>query len=304
MGYQVRSLAAVSDSDRNKRDHALNVLWFDPDACADPERSGLDRQRQFPGGDSAVAARSAWDDSDAAFLGFKAGDDRTDHGALDVGTFVFDVGGVRWATDLGSNDYSLPGYWDMDAGRWRYYRKRAEGHDTLVVDPDGEPDQDPTASCPLVRVEAGDDAVLAMADLSPAYPGASVERGVGLVDGRSRLVVRDEIEADGADVWWFLHTETGVDADGPAAALEGDGRRMRAAIASPADAAFEMRDRAAAVLARPDGGNARRGRLQARRPARRRRDDDADGRTGARFRPGGDSVALSEWSVDGTLGPE
>jgi hypothetical protein len=237
-GYQARSLEVAAPAD-HKRDHALNVLWYDPEVCADPEQAGLDRDREFPGGDSSVVMRSAWDDPDAAFLGFKAGDNRTNHGDLDVGTFVFDAAGVRWATDLGSNDYSLPGYWDMSEGRWRYYRKRAEGHNTLVIDPDGKPDQDPTASCGIDRLESGEESAFAVADLSPAYPGASVERGVGLVDGRSELVVQDEISADAAEVWWFFHTGAAIDADGRTATLERGGERTTAAVVSPAAATFE-----------------------------------------------------------------
>ena len=35
-----------------------------------------------------------------------------------------DADGVRWAADLGQDDYDLPGYWSSgaDGGRWNYFR--------------------------------------------------------------------------------------------------------------------------------------------------------------------------------------
>ena len=40
-------------------------------------------------------------DAEALFIGFKAGDNRVNHSHLDLGTFVLDALGQRWAIDLG-----------------------------------------------------------------------------------------------------------------------------------------------------------------------------------------------------------
>ena len=44
--------------------------------------------------------------------------------------------GVRWATDLGPDDYNLPGYFDTKKGtaspRWKYYRLNNRSHNTLT----------------------------------------------------------------------------------------------------------------------------------------------------------------------------
>ena len=46
---------------------------------------------------------------DASFLGVKGGMPKYNHGHMDVGSFVFDADGVRWAEDLGSQNYhSIP----------------------------------------------------------------------------------------------------------------------------------------------------------------------------------------------------
>lgn len=222
-----------------------DLLWYDPSVATDPKSAGLDRDRYFPGAEESVTMRQAWNDPGAAFVGFKGGDNQVNHGDLDLGTFTFDADGVRWAVDLGPNDYNIPDYWDMsvDGGRWRYYRKRAEGHNTLVIDPDEGPDQHPFATAAITCSAFGDDTAFAITDLSAAYPEASVTRGVKLVDGRERFVVQDEIAApEPVDVWWFMHTEAEIDAGNGSAALEQDGEALTAAIASPADATFRAMD--------------------------------------------------------------
>ena len=75
--------------------------------------------------------RSAWDDPNAVSVDFKAGDNKANHSHLDLGSFIVDALGVRWACDLGADDYNMPGY--FGGKRWTYYRLRAEGHNTLVI---------------------------------------------------------------------------------------------------------------------------------------------------------------------------
>lgn len=55
--------------------------------------------------------RSAWDAPPAAqhFLSFKGGDSSYNHNHLDLGSFVFDYSGARFAEDLGSDNYEVCG---------------------------------------------------------------------------------------------------------------------------------------------------------------------------------------------------
>ena len=50
--------------------------------------------------------RSGWGDPNARFVGVKLGSPSINHGHMDVGSFVFEADGVRWAIDLGSEDYN------------------------------------------------------------------------------------------------------------------------------------------------------------------------------------------------------
>jgi len=73
--------------------------------------------------------RSGWGLNDT-FVGFRAGSNCSwGHGDLDAGSFVYTWGGVRWVSDLGADNYGLPGY--FGGGRFQWYRKNSRGHNTL-----------------------------------------------------------------------------------------------------------------------------------------------------------------------------
>ena len=93
---------------------AMHLLWFEGAGSAD-DIAKLPTAAKFDRIDVALM-RSAWNDRDAAFVGFKGGDNAASHANLDLGTFVYDVDGLRWATELGPDDYNLPGYFGKQ--RW------------------------------------------------------------------------------------------------------------------------------------------------------------------------------------------
>jgi Heparinase II/III-like protein len=231
----------------NRAPHALNLLWYAPPA-ANPQEENLPLDRHFRG-TGVVALRSSWEDPEAVFVGFKAGDNRASHGHLDQGSFVLDALGKRWVPDLGAMDYDVPGYEDdRPAGRrWTYYRVRAEGHNTLVINPDGEPDQNPASVSRILLFRAEPERTFAIADLTPAYGRDThkVWRGISLLN-RWQVLVQDEVEAvDQAQLWWFMHTgseEIELEPDGAGAVLKQGRARLWVRILSPRWASFEIMD--------------------------------------------------------------
>jgi hypothetical protein len=194
---------------------ALDLLWFDARG-SDPQTSGLAAANWFRGPTEttpyetadAVTLRTRFGDSDASFVGFKAGEIGASHGHLDAGSFVFDALGQRWAHDLGGDDYALPGY--FGSARWTYYRLRAEGHNTLVINPGSGVDQVTGARPPILLFQdnPGSDSST-VTDLTSAYGVSRVWRGVSLFQNRRWLLVQDEITAAApATVWWFMHLNT------------------------------------------------------------------------------------------------
>src|SRR5439155_131517 len=161
---------------------------------------------KYFGGAEVAILRSEWGNPKALFVGFKAGDNKANHSHLDLGSFVFDALGARWALDLGSDDYNLPGY--FGAQRLTYYRLRAEGQNALVINPGATPDQDPKAAASIIRFQSKPERAFAIADLTPAYKqqARKVWRGLALLE-RKEFLIQDEIQADKpAEVWWFMHT--------------------------------------------------------------------------------------------------
>ena len=210
----------------------LDLLWYDPRQTG-PRESGLPLDARFRGIDVAFF-RSAWEDPNAVFVGFKGGDNKANHSHLDLGSFVLDAGGVRWAQDLGGDDYNLPAYFGKE--RWNYFRLRTESHNTLTINGGN---QDPRAAAPLTRFGSRPEFAFAVADLAAAYGAKRLERGVALLD-RKCVLVQDEVElAEPGEVVWSMLTSARVSVDGRLARLEQDGARLEARILSPAAARFE-----------------------------------------------------------------
>ena len=224
------------------RPSVLALIWYGKELREGFDLRDLPLDRHFRGVEVATM-RSAWDDEEGLFVGWKAGDLRASHGHLDLGTFVFDALGVRWALDLGSDNYNMPGYFGSRG--WTYYRKRAEGHNTLVLNPSTDPDQDPTAVARIIFQGGGEGEAISIADLTPGYRrhANSVKRGIALFDDRSKLLVQDEIEADRpAEVWWFMHTTADIQLGDNAseAIISQDGQRLAVRILSPPGATFTV----------------------------------------------------------------
>jgi hypothetical protein len=223
------------------RPHALSLLWRDFGASSTPcDQVPLDKYFR---GVEVVTMRSSWQDDQGVFVALKAGDNRSGHAHLDLGTFVLDAQGQRWAVDLGPDDYNLPDY--FCPGRWDYYRTRAEGHNTLVINPGNAPDQDPAASARISRCHFSPHLAWAIADLTPAYSRAAskVWRGLALVK-RRQVLIEDEIETRSpAEIWWFLHTSAAVQlaTDGRSAVLSLNSRRWQARLLQPDNVALELR---------------------------------------------------------------
>jgi hypothetical protein len=182
--------------------------------------------------------RSEWENPESIFVGFKAGDNKANHSNLDLGTFVLDALGVRWATELGRDDYNLPGYFDQKDQRWTYYKTRAEGQNTLLINPSKSPDQNPEAYSKIIRFVYQPQKAYAIADLTPAYyPGANrVFRGIALQQQRKQVLLQDEIQADTPiNLLWFMHTRADIQIskDGKTAMLYQDGERLWVKLLNP-----------------------------------------------------------------------
>jgi hypothetical protein len=220
--------------------HPLGLLWRDFAAPPRPDNH-LPLDKYFRGVE-VVTMRSSWQDDQGTFVALKAGDNQAGHAHLDLGTFVLDAQGQRWAMDLGPDDYNLPDY--FGCGRLDYYRTRTEGHNTLVINPGRGPNQDPKASARISRFQSSPHLAWAIADLTPAYArqASKVWRGLALVN-RRQVLIEDEIETpQPAEIGWFLHTPASVrlSSDKKSAILTQNSRCLQARLIQPDDATFDL----------------------------------------------------------------
>ncbi|MFD2117555.1 Ig-like domain-containing protein [Paenibacillus yanchengensis] len=241
----------------NKKMNKIGVydlLWYDPELYegGQPEQKDYEFTRQ-----PLVTMRSNWEDPYGTFVGFKGGVNGAPHGDLDIGTFVLDALGVRWAVDLGKEDYNLPGFWDRNeaSARWTYYRKRPDGHNTLVINPTENPKKTQqiwNAYAPIVARQlnkTSDNNAFAITDMSAAYAphGVHATRGVALINERREFVVRDEVKLKKAsELYWFMHTAAEIDIvnNGQTAILTDGDKRLVAKLVNSSAAQFTVMDAA------------------------------------------------------------
>ncbi len=213
--------------------HPLDLIWYSAEG-GDPVTAGLPLDIHYKGID-VVFLRSSWTDPNAIFVGFKGGDNKANHSHLDLGSFVFDALGERWATDLGSDNYNMPGYFGDN--RWTYYRLINESHNTLVID---GANQNPKAAAPIISMKTTNNGAFAIADLSEAYGVKRAHRGI-MRNADESILVQDEIESDkSVEVKWGMMTGADIKLSGNTATLSIGEKHLQAQIISPENVRFDI----------------------------------------------------------------
>ena len=195
-------------------------------------------------GSNAVAMfRTSWTDPDAGYLAIKGGSPGVSHGHMDVGSFVFDADGVRWAADLGPESYhkieSLGmNLWgrSQDAERWTILRYNNLSHNTLVVN--GK-HQRVEGTAPIIGFSDREPFPHVVFDMSSVYEGqlAGCFRRGGLL-GDGTAVVQDVFTATAqpATVRWAMVTPAEVSIkDEKTAMLTERGETLRLAVVTDED---------------------------------------------------------------------
>jgi hypothetical protein len=213
----------------------LDLLWYDARSQT-PIEAGVPTCAYFRHVE-AVSLRGAWDDPRATWIAIKGGDNTASHGNLDLGTFVLESGGARFAIDLGGDDYALPGYFEWPQ-RYDYYRTASRGQNLFMP---ADRNQELRARASVVFFDPNPDDAHAVVDLDGAWPAlASARRGVALV-ARRHVAIVDEIERRETLPWsWRMHTRAAVTLDGAAAVLRQDGATLHLRIVEPGGAPFAV----------------------------------------------------------------
>lgn len=160
--------------------------------------------------------RTGWTGDDL-FAGIHFGKNDEYHGHSDMGQFVIEYQNRRFFSDLGADDYNLPGYESI-------YRHVAEGHNTLIINRgDKATDQLSAGETYISRYKSEGSEAFALADMTSAYNARSVVRGMKLLRDAKTVILQDEIRAEDPsdDIYWFGHTKADltVSEDGREASL-------------------------------------------------------------------------------------
>lgn len=226
----------------------LVLLWAPQAPAADGAPVQLPLQWNSGGETPVSVHRSGWGD-DATFVGIKGGSPSDSHGQMDVGSFVLDAEGVRWAHELGREGYHAiesrgMNLWSraQDSDRWTIFRLSNFSHNTLVI---GGQLQRADGRAPLVQFEASGTPHTIL-DLSDVYRGqaASARRLVAMFPGGG-VLIQDELTGLKTDstVRWAIATRAkpGV-LGGRAVALKQRGKQLTLTARAPEDAAWHSVD--------------------------------------------------------------
>ena len=213
--FNAGDIAAIRVDYRTEHPDALtpeDLIWYDHRLYAPFSPTVLDLGEV--GSDNA-SFRDSWD-LNGLYAAIHFGNNDAYHHHLDTGTFVVDWAGKRFFCDLGADNYNVPHYRCA-------YRYRAEGHNTLLLHPGEERDQSPHSHCPITAYKGGTDGdSFAVCDMTDAYRGIPVRRGMKMCADRRTIVVQDEIGcAPDAEGIWAAHTKASVtlSPDGASATL-------------------------------------------------------------------------------------
>ncbi len=230
------------------RANTFDIIWYiqaNNIAGDSPKNKGQKKilDKYFRGKVEIVTMRSSWNDKNALFVGVKAGYNQVNHGHLDLGNFVLDALGQRWASDLGSDNYNLPGYWSMGKGgqRWSYYRLNSQSHNVVML---AGKSQNVYGTAQIIKFNSAPNYATTTIDLTEAYKPWSHKstRKVSLTNGRRAVLIEDNFELNKPyKVLWGMTTAARIKITPHGSAqLKLKGKTLIAHILKPAGAKFTV----------------------------------------------------------------
>jgi len=247
--------------------NVFHVVWYKA-PTSEPLNMPLD---QYLDGEinELILLRSSWTDPNATWIGMKSGVNSSPHSHLDIGNFEMEAGGVRWAKDLGSDDYNLNGYWTMGVNgkRWTYYRLNSFSHNVPLL---GGKNQFELAKARFIQKELNVPVPSATLDMTDAYKDFSSKslRKISLTDQRKNVLIEDSFTLiKTTEVAWGMLTGNAIELlNGGKAILRNatiTSKWLELEIISPKGAAFSEES---AIQKAPEKTNTGHSRLMVRLP--------------------------------------
>jgi hypothetical protein len=198
------------------------------------------------GANPVCMMRTSWSGKNGIYLGFKAGSASVNHGHMDIGSFVLEADGTRWASDFGMQDYeSLESKGiqvfgrTQDAQRWSIFRINNRAHNTLTVN---DQLQEVKGYAKIDQFSDQPNFMYAVSDLSTVYENqlAEVKRGVAIVDQKF-VVIRDELVVTNKPVKirWTMMTSATPEMGNNRITLNKEGRQLVLQVNTPANVSMK-----------------------------------------------------------------
>lgn len=174
-----------------------------------------EKQYWFSRGENPIFIyREGWSSPDDTYLGVKGGTPSASHAHMDAGSFVFERDGVRWVTDLGSQNYNMvesagKDMWSFkqNSFRWKIFRISNQAHSTLTLN-GGNHCVDAHAEITKTFQTAHKKGCVVDLTSTLGEPLKKAERSLFL-DDKDNLHIVDILETGNAsaDIMWVLNTE-------------------------------------------------------------------------------------------------
>ncbi len=208
----------------------FNLLWM-PDRTAVADGPDRDRIRLIRGDFDVAVVEFPTENGRDIYLAMKGSYPARSHQHRDAGTFVLDVGGSRFFSDLGKEEYGLKTSDGKKIDKRSVFRVSSRSHNVLMV---GGKEQLEERSG-SIAVNGGGTTGTATLDLSAVYAGArDVSRTVGVsADG---IVMQDEVTGADAEVTWQAYTQAKVTKVKRGAVLTLHGQKLLLDVIEPAGA--------------------------------------------------------------------
>lgn len=202
-------------------------------------------------GQTPVAlVRTDWREGKGCYVGIKGGTASTSHAHMDAGSFVFEALGVRWAQDLGMQEYySLEkehvDLWNtsQNGQRWEIFRYNNYVHNTLTVN--GKLHR-AKGFVPIVGTYSDPNRLGASLDMTELF-GEDLKKATREVVllNQKYLQVTDEVQSSDvpAEVRWTLVT-TAIPRilNARTVELTKEGKKLKMILDAPVQASFQILD--------------------------------------------------------------
>ncbi len=225
----------------------FEIIWWDPTLPSGNDSRA--RHWTAAGVLPLGVMRSAWDDPNASFIAVKGGTPNHSHAHMDVGSFILEADGVRWAVDAGTEQYGMMRKGDFDlwdysqnSGRWTTFRVGPDGHNILRFD---NALQNVNGKAEITKLPGDNGDMGNLVELTPLYQNqvSRVQRSVRL-HADCTFTISDEWttgeKAVHASWQWLTRAEVTVTNDG--AILKQDDKALQFRIIEGKGARIEVED--------------------------------------------------------------